>query len=212
MAVLSLRWLLLACGSLAALQAVPPAAAADREALARIRARLDAHPQLRADFVQTRRSPDLERPSLSHGRMLVWGREGVVWEMVTPVTSTVALRPETTIVVDARGARTERKAQDDAVAARIGRVLRALLQGDTETLEKWFSVEARSEGARWTITLTPNRGPLATFIQAMQVAGGQYLEAVDIREAGGESTRIDFSNHRSAAPLSGSERGLLGMP
>jgi hypothetical protein len=195
-----------------ALPAALPAAAADAEALARIRARLDAHPQLRADFVQTRRSPDLERPSVSRGHMLVWGREGVVWEMVQPVKSTVALRPETTIVVDARGRRAERKSQDDAVAARIGRVLRALLHGDTETLEKWFSVAARSDGPRWTIALTPNRGPLATFIEAMQVAGGEYLEAVDIREAGGESTRIEFSNHRGAAPLSESERGLLGVP
>jgi hypothetical protein len=205
---LSLRGLVLAPLLLAAL----PATAADGEALARIRARLDANPQLRADFVQTRRSPDLERPSVSRGRMLVWGREGVVWETHQPVKGTVALRPDTTIVIDARGGRTARKAQDDAVAARIGRVLRALLQGDTETLEKWFRVAAQSEGARWSITLTPHRGPLASFIESMQVGGGEYLEAVDIREAGGESTRIEFGNHRAAAPLSESERSLLGAP
>ena len=209
MARMSLRRVLAACS----LAATLPAAAADAEALARIRERLDAHPQLRADFVQTRRSPDLERPSVSRGRMLVWGREGVLWETVQPVRNTVVLRPETTIIVDARGARSERRAQDDAVAARIGRVLRALLHGDTETLEKWFRVAAQMEGGgRWTITLTPHRGPLASFIETMQVGGAAFLEAVDIREGSGESTRIEFGNHRAAAPLSEGERSLLGIP
>lgn len=196
----------------ALLVAAAGAHAADAGPMETVRARLDANPEVRADFVQTRRSPDLERPLVARGRMVVWGKAGVIWETTQPARNVVALRTDRTILVDARGARTERRAEDDAVTARIGRVLRALLHGDAATLEKWFRVTVQLDGPRWTITLAPHRGPLASFIEAMQVGGADYLEVVDIRELGGESTRIQFSNHRHAAPLSEDERSLLAVP
>ncbi len=201
--------LILLAALLAASGAVPAADAGPMEA---VRARLDANPEVRADFVQTRRSPDLERPLVARGRMVVWGKAGVIWETTQPARNVVALRTDRTVIVDARGTRTERKAQDDAITARIGRVLRALLHGDAATLEKWFRVTVELDGPRWTITLAPHRGPLASFIETMQVGGADYLETVDIRELGGESTRIQFSNHRPAAPLTEDERSLLALP
>jgi hypothetical protein len=196
---------------LGALLAFGPHAAAD-EALVLIRARLDAQPRLRADFEQIKRIADLERPVVAHGRLLVWREAGVLWQIEQPVKMAIVLREDVTIQVDASGRRKTQQATSDAAAARLGRVLGALLHGDTAALEQWFEIAARVEAQGWTIALTPRRGPMAAFLKSMHVSGDKYLQAVSIEEANGDSTSITFRNHRDAAPLSSEEAGLLGVP
>lgn len=196
----------------AALLALAPRPAAADEALARIRALLDAQPRLRAEFDQIRRSAELERPVLAHGRMLVWREAGVVWQIEQPVKMVVVLREDITVQIDASGRRRTQRADHDAAAARMGRILGALLNGDTAALEQWFEVAPRIEGQRWTITLTPRRGATAAFLKSMQVSGDQYVRSVAIDEANGDSTQISFRNHRDAAPLTSEEASLLGVP
>ena len=196
---------------LGALLAFGPHAAAD-EALALIRARLDAQPRLRADFEQVKRIADLERPVVAQGRLLVWREAGVLWQIEQPVKMAIVLREDVTIQVDASGRRKTQQATSDAAAARLGRVLGALLHGDTAALEQWFEIAARVEAPGWTIALTPRRGPMAAFLKSMHVSGDKYVQAVSIEELNGDSTSITFRNHRDAAPLSSEEAGLLGVP
>lgn len=196
----------------AALLALGPGAAAADEALARIRALLDAQPRLRAEFDQTKRMAELERPVLARGRMLVWREAGVVWQIEQPVKMVVVLREDVTIQIDASGRRRVQRTNDDAAAARTGRILGALLNGDTATLEQWFDIAARIDAQQWSITLTPRRGAMAAFLSSMQVSGDRYVRSVAIDEANGDSTQISFRNHRDAAPLTGEEASLLGVP
>jgi outer membrane lipoprotein carrier protein LolA len=196
----------------AALLALGSCAAAADEALVRIRALLDAQPRLRAEFDQTKRSAELERPVLAHGRMLVWREAGVLWQMEQPVKMLVVLREDVTIQIDASGRRRIQSADHDAAAARTGRILGALLNGDTATLEQWFDIAARIDAQQWSIALTPRRGAMAAFLTSMQVSGDKYVRSVAIDEANGDSTHISFRNHRDAAPLTSEEASLLGVP
>jgi hypothetical protein len=164
--------------------------AASADDLAAIRARLDQHPQVRADYVQTRRMADVKRPLVARGRMLVWGRDGVIWEIEQPFRAAYVLREDQTVEVSADGRETVRRAQDDAVSARVGRILNALVHGDAQSLEQWFGIEARIEGPHWSIVLTPRPGPIASFLKSMRIAGGDFVEATAIEEANGDSTRI----------------------
>jgi hypothetical protein len=195
----------------AALLALGSCAAAADEALVRIRALLDAQPRLRAEFDQTRRSAELERPVLAHGRMLVWREAGVLWQIEQPVKMLVVLREDVTIQIDANGRRRTQRTDDDAGAARAGRILGALLNGDTATLEQWFDIAARIDAQQWSIALTPRRGAMAAFLTSMQVSGDKYVRSVAIDEANGDSTHISFRNHRDAAPLTSEEASLLGV-
>jgi hypothetical protein len=177
--------------------------------LGEIRRKLDAHSHVRADFVQTRRMKDLQRPQVARGRMLAWGGAGVIWEIHDPLQAAYVLRENTTIQI-ADGREVERSAQDDAASARIGRILKSLLQGDANALAQWFDIAAHAAPEHWTITLTPHAGPLASYLKVMHVAGSEYVERVDIEEADGDSTQIRFRNHRDGGALSDEERRLLG--
>lgn len=190
----------------------PLPAAADAEALAQIRALLGAHPGVRAEFVQTRTSPDLARPAVARGSMLAWSASGVIWTVQQPVRSTVVLREDTTVQIDANGARSERRARDDAAAARIGRVLRSLLQGDIAALAPTFDISATHASGSWSIALTPRQGPMSAFLKSLQVRGRKFVESVLIEEQQGDATHIQFVNLRDGAPLSPDERELLGLP
>jgi hypothetical protein len=184
---------------------------AESDAMVRIRAQLAAHPSVRAEFVQTKRMADMQHPLVARGRMLVWGQAGVLWQIEQPISSVIVLREDVSIQIDAAGRRTMRRAEDDPAAARVGRVLSALLHGDIASLQQWFDVDARMAGGRWTIKLTPRKGPMASFLQSMQVSGATFAEAVAIEETSGDATEIRFSNQRDGSALSEEERSLLSQ-
>jgi hypothetical protein len=185
--------------------------ASEDEAMSRIRALLEAQPRIRAEFEQTKQMADLQHPIVARGRMLVWGQTGVIWEIEEPVKNAIVLREHTTIRIDARGRRLTTRAEHDPAAARMGRVMNALLQGDTATLGQWFQIAAQIGAQGWSITLTPRKGPMAAFLKSMQVMGDKFVRAVALDENNGDSTRIRFLNHRDAAPLSEQERELLDV-
>ena len=185
--------------------------ASEDEAMSRIRALLEAQPRIRAEFEQVKQMADLQHPIVARGRMLVWGQTGVIWEIEEPVKNAIVLREHTTIRIDARGRRLTTRAEHDPAAARMGRVMNALLQGDTATLGQWFQIAAQIGAQGWSITLTPRKGPMSVFLKSMQVMGDKFVRAVALDESNGDSTRIRFLNHRDAAPLSEQERELLDV-
>ncbi len=182
---------------------------ANADAMTDIRARLQAHDLVRADFVQTRTMKDLERPLVSRGRLVVWGPGGVIWQTEQPFRATYVLRDDSTIEIAADGARTVRSARDDRGAARIGRVLRAVLKGDAKALEEWFEAEPRVSGGRWSLALSPRQGPMAFFVKSVQLSGGEFVDSVRIVEETGDATHMQFRNHHGGGALSDEERRLL---
>jgi len=182
---------------------------ANADALGDIRARLDAHAVVRADFVQTRTMADLARPLVTRGRMVVWSAGGVIWRIEKPVRATYALRDDDTLEIAADGTRTVRSARDDRGAARIGRVLRAVLKGDAKTLGEWFDADPRIAGERWTLALTPRQGPLAFYVKSVQIAGAEFVQSVRIVEENGDTTQMQFHGSRGDAAPSDEERRLL---
>jgi hypothetical protein len=182
---------------------------ANADALGDIRARLDAHAVVRAEFVQTRTMADLARPLVTRGRMVVWGAGGVIWQIEKPVRATYVLRDDSTLEIAADGTRTVRSARDDRGAARIGRVLRAVLKGDARTLGEWFEADPRIAGERWSLALAPRQGPLAFYVKSVQISGAEFVHSVRIVEENGDTTQMQFHNSRGDAAPNDEERRLL---
>jgi len=183
--------------------------AATEDPLAGIQARLEKHAVVRAEFVQMRTMKDLHRPQLSRGRLVAWNAGGVIWQIEQPFRATYVLRDERTIEIGADGMRSERSAADDRGAARIGRVLRAVLKGDAKALEDWFEARPRTEGDRWSLTLVPKNGSLSYFVKSIQLYGADFVEGVRILEENGDATHMQFRNPHAADAPSEDERKLL---
>jgi hypothetical protein len=183
-------------------------AAAGPEEIERIRSRLDAHPVVRAEFVQTRRIAALTKPLVTRGQLLVSRKDGVAWRIEQPYRVTYVLKQDVTIEIAADGTRTLRSAREAPAAARTSRIVRALVGGEPGALGNWFEVEASVSGAQWKIALTPKQSQFSQFLKAVRLGGAEFVEEVAIDEANGDATRIEFRGHRAGA-LSDEERRVF---
>lgn len=178
-------------------------------ALDQIRARLDAHAVVRAEFVQTRTLSALERPLVARGQLLVSRADGVVWQVEKPFRTAYVMQQESVTEIAADGTRTRREARDAPAIARVGRILGALVSANAAALENQFHIEATVTGDLWQILLQPRQAQVAQRLKAVRVGGGTFVDAVHIDEANGDTTLLQFRNQRSAATLSEDERRLF---
>ena len=174
-------------------------AAAD-ELAARVMQQLGAYAVVRADFVQERTVASMTRPVLSSGRMVLSRDDGLLWQVESPTRLALVFprRP---------GA-----ARSGAVQAEMGRVIRSILSGDIAELSSSFEVEARGAPEHWTLRLVPKSRELAQYLQAIHLAGGKHLDAIDIAETSGERTALRMRNFAVASELAPAERQQFSSP
>jgi hypothetical protein len=187
----------------------PAHAQASPEALAGVRARLEAHPEVRMEFVQTRTIVGLAKPIVTRGRLFLWHKQGVLWQVEQPYRVSYAVGQDVITEIAADGTRTVRTERDAPAAARISRAVRAAVGGDASALNGWFETEARLDGARWQLTLTPRQTQLARQIKTIRLGGGEFLEDVRIDAVNGDETRIEFRNHQAGAPTEQERRAFF---
>jgi len=171
--VLSTKYLL------AALLFICAAARAD-DLADRVAARLASYPVVRAEFVQERTVASLSKPVVSTGR-LVFSREGLTWQVETPVKAVMTF--------SADGA-----SDGGAAQAEMGRLVRALVAGDLRELRQSFDIEPRGDLERWTLQLKPRTLELAQYLRGIALGGGQHLEAIDVVEASGDRLKVRMKN------------------
>jgi hypothetical protein len=164
---------------LAALLFLSAAARAD-DLADRIVERLASYPVVRAQFVQERSLASLTKPVISSGR-LVFSREGLIWQVETPV--------KLALVYPASGS-----AEGGAVQAEMGRLIRALIAGDLRELRTTFEVVPRGDLERWTLALRPKTSEVSQYLRGIELAGGQHLEAINVVEVNGDRLSIRMKN------------------
>ena len=80
-------------------------------------------------------------------------------------------------------------------AAQTAKILTGLLSGDPAALSALFDVKRRpSVDGRLLLEATPKDGALSQFLRKAVFAGREYVEDVRLEGAGGDVTRIRFSD------------------
>jgi outer membrane lipoprotein carrier protein LolA len=164
----------------------------------RIVERLASYPVVRAEFVQERTVASLTKPVVSSGR-LVFSREGLIWQVETPV--------KLALVYSASGT-----TDGGAVQAEMGRLLRALIAGDLRELRTTFDVKPSGDLERWSLHLQPKTYELAQYLRGIELAGGKHLEAVGVVETNGDRLSMRMHNFVVATELDAAERRRFLTP
>lgn len=193
-------------GSLAALSAT--AAPAD-DIAARLGARLEQTPVLRAEFVQTKELAAFKKPIVTRGHLVFARRDGVLWQIEQPLKLTYVMTDTRIGEVGDDGQMQMRSVQDVPAMAQVGRILRALLGAQLGPLREWFDATAEGDEKRWTMNLQPKSTQVGQFIRRITLTGGASVETLNIEEAGGDTTRIRFRNTVESKTLSSEERSLF---
>ena len=180
--------------------------------LARVMQRLAEPPVVRATFVQERFVGAIARPAVSRGRLIVSRREGVLWQIETPVQVALAFTPTQIIETGPDGLRRLRSQRRGAVEAEIGHIMRGILGADADELRADFEASAEGSLERWTIRLAPKAREVARFLKAINLGGARHLETIEIHEASGDRTAIRLRDYSTAAELDPDEREQFKAP
>jgi outer membrane lipoprotein-sorting protein len=168
---------------------------ASEAVLTEITARLARMPIAQGDFHQQKHLKVLHKPLNSTGAFTYHRDKGVIWKTLTPVASLLLVNESK--LLTGQG--------EQAVPAAFGKVFKAMLGGDISALTEGFSVTGTDQKSSWQLELIPKDEMLKKIISAMVLSGDTELRNLEIREAGGNITRITFTNITHPAQLSGEQ-------
>ena len=153
------------------------------DVLAEITARLVKTPITQGGFQQEKRLKILRKPLLSTGSFTYHQSKGVIWKTLTPIPSLLLVNESH--LVTGQGEQT--------VLPAFGKVFKAMLGGDLNQLSEGFASTGENKKPTWQLQLTPKDELLKKLISSMVLSGDNDLRFVEIRETGGNMTRIKFA-------------------
>ena len=176
--------------------------------------RFTEQPVVRAHFTQTRTIKDLPQPLKSAGNMLIARDRGLLWDQTSPFPMQLLLDDKR--MVQAINGQPPQiiTAENNPQMFQFNHLLRALFQADRKVLEENFRVEFADLGAgRWTLRLTPITTPLDKIFATIDLAGGTYLDAIQLNDKQGDRTDIALSQHQlTPTQLTDDERQRFAAP
>lgn len=159
--------------------------------LAEIAAHLAKTPITQGDFHQQKHLKVLHKPLISTGSFTYHQSKGVIWKTLTPVVSLLLVNESKLLT-----------GQDEqAVPTAFGKVFKAMLGGDLAELTDGFTITGSDQKTFWQLELTPKDEMLKRIISTMVLSGDTELRDLEIREAGGNITRISYDNITHPAQL-----------
>ena len=153
------------------------------DVLAEITARLVKTSITQGEFQQEKRLKILRKPLQSTGSFTYHQSKGVIWKTLTPIPSLLLVNESHVLMGQG----------EQAVPPAFGKVFKAMLGGDLSPLSEGFVITGENKKPTWQLRLTPKDELLKKLISAMVLSGDNDLRLVEIRETGGNLTRIIFA-------------------
>lgn len=200
----SIKTDLLVCAFLVCASAVPAHAMAEPVSesaalITTIEERVGLRQRTAGVFTQEKYISVLPQALQSHGEFSYDPKDGLVWETLKPIPNKV--------VFDEQGIRQsmdgetvwEIDAKQPAVTT-ITQVISSVLAADWQGLQRYFEIDGKLDGERWTLRLEPRDEVLAQIVDAIVLGGDRELSRMTLMEANGDRTEIHFQMHDASQP------------
>jgi len=187
------------------LLASPNARALDLDQLS---AQLAAAQVVHGGFVQEKYLRGLPQPLRSEGHFVLERSHGLLWQLDTPIKQDYRIVPSG---IDQRTSGGWRPIRQQIGLAQQSRLFIALLQGDRTALERDFSLTLQGSARAWQLELMPRAGLLKQIFTTIRIAGGQYVERIELQEAQGDGTVLRMTGSTGARLLSRQEESDFGF-
>ena len=135
-------------------------------------------------FEQQKTISVLPLPLVSKGTYQYSRESGIVWQMIEPVPSMLAITEH--------GIYTGEQVVKMQGSAKFSLILLSIFTGRLSAIEQQFDITASGELDDWTIHMVPKIPALADHIQHIQIEGKTTTERVMLSEANGDKTVIRF--------------------
>ncbi|TYP66743.1 outer membrane lipoprotein carrier protein LolA [Stutzerimonas stutzeri] len=157
---------------------------------------------VRGAFTQEKYLRALPQPLVSAGTFVLAGDSGLLWFLQDPVQQDYRI---SAAGIAQRTPSGWKQSSQQGPAARQNELFLAVLQGDTEALQRDFDLQLSGTAQAWALTLTPRSRLLAQIFSSILIQGGATAERIELRETQGDSTRLLLTDIQIDDQLSPSE-------
>ncbi len=171
-----------------------PRAAAEQDALARMRQQLTSSPVLRAKFHQKRVMQALRRPLIAEGRLIFAAGRGVFWRIEEPYPLNLLITPDAVVEWQGDGPARRTDMAANPFFRVLSQVFLAALAGDAAALGEHFDAQSAAAAVGWQLQLRPRDPTLASVIAVIGLSGRQFIDEVRIQDLQGDETLIRFTD------------------
>ncbi len=168
---------------------------------------------LRGRFEQQRQLSGFETPLVSNGRFVVVGDRGVLWRTEDPLQFDLVITPSRFVQV-LPGEPPVDVVPAEAATIDIFGIITGLLRGaPADEMDAAFHiVSTEVAGTSWAYALTPKSEYLTKQMEAISVAGSDFVENVEVRKPNGDRDTLSFTDHvLSDRSLTDDEAALLDI-
>lgn len=149
-------------------------------------------------FTQTRALPSLQQPLVLGGRLRMERNGNLDWQITSPYQYRFHSRGDTFTEVTPDGKERQVDPAQAPWLAGVQQLFGALLAGRGDALRAWFEPgTSKRVDTGWELALTPAHDAIANAVTSMTIVYDAHLQSIQINEAGGGATRIDFEPLRA---------------
>lgn len=150
------------------------------------------HKQVSGSFKQVRTLVEPKINLTSEGDFKFKLPLDLEWNQTKPFSMALLMTPDKITQINPDGSQQIiTKAQQPVVFVFSSSFL-GIFSGDQKSIEKNFNYKAQITGRKWSLQLIPKDDLLKKAIAEVKINGADYVEKVEVREASGGSTVIQF--------------------
>ena len=164
---------------------------------------LSAPAVIRGPFIQEKHLRALPQPLLSKGRFVLAREHGLLWLLQTPLQQDYRIDAKGIARRDATG---WRMLPGKSAGAEQNRLFLAVLQGDSNGLQRDFELSLQGDATHWQLHMTPRSLLLKQIFTRIDITGAAFVERIELQETQGDSTVLRMPQSSSAAGLNDVER------
>lgn len=144
---------------------------------------------MRSHFSQHKKIKILRKPLISKGFMLFSVKQGLYWQIKSPLSSTTVFT-KNGIFAKNNGISQRQSGQ----MGHFGELFSAIFSGDINTLSKHFELYFSIQTGSWCIGLIPKPGILKKVFNKITLIGHQQIEEILLEEPRGDTTVLRFAD------------------
>jgi hypothetical protein len=158
---------------------------------------------VKGPFIQEKHLRALPQPLVSRGQFVLARDHGLLWLLQTPLRQDYRITASGIARRDPSGWQT---LPSRSAGAEQNRLFFAVLQGDSSGLQRDFELNLQGTAEHWQLQLNPRSLLLKQIFRRIDIAGGQYVERIELEESQGDSTVLRMPASSGATALTDTER------
>ncbi|MDE1310692.1 outer membrane lipoprotein carrier protein LolA [Vibrio aestuarianus] len=162
--------------------------------LASLQAQLAKHQIVRGEFTQLRHIEMFEQPLSSAGKFLLDKQNGLLWQQNSPFPVNLVLTQDKLRQTFANQPPQVITEKENPMAFYFSHLFLSVFHGDTQQLNKQFTMTLHTEDGQWQLNLTPRNEPLNSVFTSITLTGRDDIDGLILQEVRGDKTEIQFTN------------------